>query len=123
MDVSEFTLEKLREDLAGLSPEEHGFTHIDLDRRPQRHGRLSGWILSAKDLNDVAGMPTTHGHAERTYLAEETDPFLQELIDAGAVIIGKSAAPELGLRVDTEPVGLPHPVSYTHLTLPTTPYV
>lgn len=109
MDVSKFTLEKLREDLAGLSPEEHGFTHIDLERRPQRHGRLSGWILSAKDLNDVAGMPTTHGHAERTYLAEETDPFLQELIDAGAVIIGKSAAPELGLRVDTEPVGLPHP--------------
>ena len=54
-------------------------------------------------------MPTTHGHAERTYVAAETDPFVQELIDAGALIIGKSSAPELGLRVDTEPVGLPHP--------------
>ena len=109
MDAKEFSVEQLREDLAGLGPEEHGFTYLDLERRPQRHERLSGWVLSAKDLNDVAGMPTTHGHAERTYVAAETDPFVQELIDAGAVIIGKSSAPELGLRVDTEPVGLPHP--------------
>ncbi|MDO5032968.1 amidase [Corynebacterium sp.] len=105
----EFSLEKLREDLAGLSAEEHGFTYLDLRRGPRGRGRLSGWILSAKDLNDVAGMPTTLGHAQRAYLAEETDPFLAELEDSGATIVGKSAAPELGLRVDTEPVGLPHP--------------
>ena len=109
MESTEFTLDKLREDLSGLSPAEHGFTYFDLERRPQAHGRLSGWILSVKDLNDVAGMPTTLGHAERAYVAEETDPFVQELIDAGALVIGKSAAPELGLRVDTEPVGLAHP--------------
>ncbi|HAT1131616.1 amidase [Corynebacterium striatum] len=105
----EFTLEKLRESVSSLSAEEHGFTHLDLDRRPQTQGRLSGWILSAKDLNDVVGMPTTLGHKARTYFPDVTDPFIADLEAQGALFIGKSAAPELGLRVDTEPVGLPHP--------------
>ncbi|WJY90669.1 amidase [Corynebacterium confusum] len=109
----EFSHAQLAADLAGLGPREHGFTYIDHERlaHPQqlRPGRLSGWVLSAKDLNDVAGMPTTLGSAKRTYLAAETDPFIAELEAAGADIVGKSAAPELGLRVDTEPVDLPHP--------------
>lgn len=75
----EFTLEKLRESVSSLSAEEHGFTHLDLDRRPQTQGRLSGWILSAKDLNDVVGMPTTLGHKARTYFPDVTDPFIADL--------------------------------------------
>ncbi|OFR40027.1 amidase [Corynebacterium sp. HMSC06D04] len=105
----DFSLAALRESLGHLSAEEHGFTHLDLERAPQAEGRLSGWILSAKDLNDVAGMPTTMGHAQRTYLPEFSDPFIERLEQQGARIVGKSAAPELGLRIDTEPVGLPHP--------------
>lgn len=110
----EFSLEQLRADLRGLSPQHHGFTHLDLDRRPRSTGRLSGWILSAKDLNDVEGMPTTLGSVHRQYVADETDPFLAQLEEEGALLVGKSAAPELGLTVDTEPIGLPHPVNPLH---------
>ena len=105
----DFSLGQLRQDLQGLTPEEHGFTYLDLDRSPTASGRLDGWVLSAKDLADVKGMRTTLGHIDRAYTATATDPFLAQLESEGAVIIGKSAAPELGLMVDTEPIGLPHP--------------
>lgn len=111
---SRFSIEQLARDLAGLTPQEHGFTYVDLARTPTAHGRLSGWILSAKDLNDVAGMPTSKGAKHRAYNAETTDGFLQDLEDEGALIIGKSSTPELGLRVDTEPVDMPHPVNPLH---------
>lgn len=115
----EFSVEQLTRDLESggpggrpLSAREHGFTHLALGAAaaaPSPSGRLEGWVLSAKDLHDVAGMPTTMGAAARTYVADSTDPFLQERLDAGATIVGKSAAPELGLMVDTEPHGLDHP--------------
>src|SRR5699024_12263893 len=58
-----------------LTPEEHGFSYIDLDREPVAQGDLSGWIIPAKDLYDVEGMPTTFGSKARTRMATETDPF------------------------------------------------
>ena len=105
----DFSVEQLRADLHGLAPEEHGFTYLDVDREPSGRGRLSGWVLSAKDLCDVRGMPTTLGNTDRTYYPERSDAFIEALEKQGARIIGKSSTPELGLRVDTEPVGLPHP--------------
>ncbi|APT93437.1 amidase [Corynebacterium phocae] len=100
----DFSLRQLCHDVAGLTPSQHGFTHLDLSRRPTGRGRLDGWILSAKNLQDVAGMPTMRG----THAATSTDPFLAELESQGATIVGKSAAPELGLWVDTP--GLDNPL-------------
>lgn len=97
-----------------MTPEQHGFSHIDLDRAPSATGRLSGWLIPAKDLYDVAGMPTTQGSIHRTYTATRTEPFLARLEAQGALIPGKSAAPELGLTIHTEPVGLPHPDNPLH---------
>lgn len=105
----DFSIERLRADVQGMGPQEHGFTYLDLQRTPTRTGRLRGWILSAKDLNDVAGMPTTLGNAKRTYYPAVSEPFIAKLEKQGAIFIGKSSTPELGLRVDTEPVDLPHP--------------
>ena len=110
-----FSRTQLARDLSGLTPQDHGFTYLDLSRTPKEEGRLSGWILSAKDLNDVAGMPTSKGAQYRAYNAETSDSVIQELEDSGALIIGKSSTPELGLRVDTEPVGMPHPVNPLHV--------
>lgn len=94
-----------------LPLEVHGFSYFAPEPTPQLNpsGRLAGWELSVKDLHDVAGMPTSLGSIHRRYIAETTDPFVAGLLAEGARVIGKSAAPELGLRVDTEPVGLPHP--------------
>ena len=111
---SRFSLSQLSRDLSTLTPQEHGFTYIDISRRPLAEGRLSGWILSAKDLNDVAGMPTSKGAKHRAYNAETSDATIAALEEQGALIVGKSATPELGLRVDTEPVDMPHPVNPLH---------
>src|SRR5690625_1656633 len=111
---SRFSLSQLSRDLSTLTPQEHGFTYIDISRRPLAEGRLSGWILSAKDLNDVAGMPTSKGAKHRAYNAETSDATIAALEKQGALIVGKSATPELGLRVDTEPVDMPHPVNPLH---------
>lgn len=60
-------------------------------------GPLAGVPVLVKDLEDVAGMPTTHGSllfAEN--VAQEDSTHVARLRRAGAVIIGKSAAPEFG---------------------------
>lgn len=93
--------------LQGLSPSEHGFAHLNLTRPATADGDLTGWVIPAKDLNDVGGMPTTFGAARRTRFAEETDPFVAAYEARGAVVPGKSAASELGLSVDAEPRDLP----------------
>ncbi len=103
----DFSVAQLRADLAGLDAQQHGFTALDFDRRPTGRGRLDGWVLSAKDLNDVAGFPTSLGKAGWAYQAEVTDPFLAALEDAGAVLVGKSAASELGLVIDVPGVDNP----------------
>lgn len=113
-------VEELAEALTGLTPREHGFTHLDLDaahaaaerldRTPAaRRGRLHGLVLPVKDLHDVAGQPTSHGAVNRIRQAVRTDPFLAPLLAEGMVVPGKSATCELGLTIYTEPVGLPAP--------------
>ena len=93
--------------LEGLTAEQHGFSHIDLEREPVAEGDLSGWIIPAKDLYDVEGMPTTFGSKARTRMATETDPFIAAYEARGARIPGKSVSSELGLTVDAEPRDLP----------------
>ncbi|GAA1475309.1 amidase [Corynebacterium felinum] len=119
------SLEALVQKVQSLRPEEHGFAYFDPDiltsclsgahtqptqRRPQEKNlRLSGWIIPAKDLSDVAGMPTTMGNASRRYIAADTDAFVARYQRQGALVPGKSLSPEMGLSAYTEPVGLPHP--------------
>lgn len=115
----DFSLAQLARDIAGLTPREHGFTYLDTARLKNpapasKAGDLDGWVLSVKDLTDVAGMPTSYGALARTRMAKATDPFIAALERRGALVIGKSATPELGLRIDTEPVGLPHPDNPLH---------
>ena len=93
--------------LEHLTPEQHGFSYIDLDHEPVAEGDLSGWIIPAKDLYDVAGMPTTFGSKARTRMATETDDFIAAYEARGARIPGKSVSSELGLTVDAAPRDLP----------------
>lgn len=51
---------------------------------------LYGMILSVKDCIDMAGEPTTSACPEYSYIAEETAPAIQLLLDAGALYIGKT---------------------------------
>ena len=76
-------------------------------------GPLHGVPVAIKDLDDVAGVRTTSGSRlfdER--VAEESDPFVTRLEEAGAIVIGKTNTPEFGLGCTTDnlvagPTGTP----------------
>ncbi|WP_347354937.1 amidase [Intrasporangium sp.] len=72
--------------------------------RGERQGWMHGFPHAVKDLADVAGLPTTKGF----YRPLESVPpatcdagFVQRIRAAGAIFIGKTNTPELGLGSQT----------------------
>lgn len=68
---------------------------------------LSGVPYLIKDLDDVKGLPTTHG--SRIFgdqIAETTSPTAKSAIDAGMIVLGKTNTPEFGLLATTESLRL-----------------
>lgn len=64
---------------------------------------LCGVPVPIKDLNDVAGWPTSHGsRAVSDEPAAEDDPVVARLRQAGCVVMAKTATPELGTIAMTE---------------------
>ncbi|HET9267942.1 MAG TPA: allophanate hydrolase [Vicinamibacterales bacterium] len=51
---------------------------------------LAGVPFAVKDNIDVAGLPTTAGCPAYSYVPERTAPVVQRLLDAGAILIGKT---------------------------------
>jgi len=51
---------------------------------------LWGIPFAVKDNIDVAGLPTTAGCPSYSYMPAETAPAVQRLLDAGAILIGKT---------------------------------
>lgn len=51
---------------------------------------LYGLPFAVKDNFDVPGLPTSNGCPATTYVAQSTGPAVQRLIDAGAILIGKT---------------------------------
>jgi len=94
-----------------LNPGLNAFVHIDaelarrtsedVDRRlaeGEDPGPLAGVPIGVKDLEDCAGMPTSHGsllYKGRPPVAADS-MHLARLRAAGAVPVGKTAAPEFG---------------------------
>jgi amidase len=75
----------------------------EADKNP-RQGWLHGIPIAIKDLSDAAGFPTTLGGSplvSHTNVAKTSDDFCQRLEDAGAIVIGKTNAPEHGLGSNT----------------------
>ena len=63
------------------------------DKKP-----LSGLPLAPKDLLDVNGFPTTYGFpGYKNYFPNKNSLLVDRLIDAGAIIIGKTNTAELGV--------------------------
>jgi amidase len=82
-------------------------------------GPLHGMPFTAKDLNDATPYPTTYGSrafADNTPAADAA--CIARLRRAGAVLIGKTNTPEMGMRPTTEnllfgPTRNPHDTSRT----------
>jgi allophanate hydrolase len=62
-----------------------------LDADPERAALpLFGQTLGVKDNIDVAGLPTTAGCPEFSYNPTVSAPAVQRLVDAGAIVLGKT---------------------------------
>ena len=70
---------------------------------------LFGVPFAVKDNIDVAGMPTTAGCPDFAYMPERTSPVVQSLLDAGAILIGKTNLDQFatGLVGVRSPYGVP----------------
>src|ERR1700730_3902647 len=75
-----------------LAPREESLARAaELEARAAaRSLALFGIPFAVKDNFDVAGLPTTAGCPEFAHVAEETATVVQRLIDAGAILIGKT---------------------------------
>jgi amidase len=69
------------------------------------NGPLAGVPLLIKDaVQDYAGLPTANGsRGLRHAVPAQHSTVVQRLLDAGAVIIGKTNTPELALKGFTDP--------------------
>ena len=68
---------------------------------------LAGLTLAVKDNTDVAGLPTTAGCPAYAYRPGTSAPVVQRLVDAGAVVVGKTNMDQFatGLTGSRSPYG------------------
>jgi allophanate hydrolase len=69
---------------------------------------LYGIPFGVKDSIDVAGWPTTLACPGYAYVAEETAPVVQRLLDAGAILIGKNNLDQFATGLNG--TRTPHPI-------------
>jgi aspartyl-tRNA(Asn)/glutamyl-tRNA(Gln) amidotransferase subunit A len=71
-----------------------------VEPRPGGTGPLAGRTLAVKDLFDTAGIRTTYGSGlYREHVPYRTALSAQRLLDAGAVLVGKTHLPEFAWSV------------------------
>ena len=88
-------------DAAALREAEELSRRTDLERLP-----LAGVPVAVKENMRVAGLPTQHGSAGVPRVPERTDSaIVRRLRNAGAIVIGKTAMPELAIFPFTEGPG------------------
>jgi allophanate hydrolase len=73
---------------------------------------LRGVPFAVKDNIDVAGMPTTAACPDFAYVPDRTAPVVQRLLDAGALLVGKTNLDQFatGLTGARSPYGAPESV-------------
>ena len=72
-----------------LVPRSHALLLANEIGRSAR-GPLYGVPFAVKDNFDVAGLPTTAGCPDFSYVAQQTAPVVERLLAAGAILIGKT---------------------------------
>lgn len=72
-----------------LVPEEQALSAVQ-GSGPAANSPLFGIPFAVKDNIDVAGLPTTAGCPAFSHMAFETAPVVRRLLDAGAILIGKT---------------------------------
>lgn len=66
-------------------------------------GPLHGVPITIKECFDWVGSPTTIGlESRKNNISQDTDPYVQRLLDAGAIILGKTNVPQLMVYFEGE---------------------
>ena len=83
-----------------------------LENEGPRDRPLWGMPFAVKDNIDVAGLPTTAACPGYAYIASSTAPAVQRLLDAGALLVGKTNLDQFatGLTGTRSPYGVPRNV-------------
>lgn len=70
---------------------------------------LYGVPFAVKDNIDIEGLPTTAGCPDFSYVAKQTAPVVQRLLDAGGILVGKTNLDQFatGLTGARSPYGVP----------------
>jgi len=70
---------------------------------------LYGVPFAVKDNIDIKGLPTTAGCPDFAYVAKQTAPVVQRLLDAGGILVGKTNLDQFatGLTGVRSPYGVP----------------
>jgi aspartyl-tRNA(Asn)/glutamyl-tRNA(Gln) amidotransferase subunit A len=99
-----------------LNPSVNAFVHVrnrddiladaravdDTVRSGEDAGPLAGVPIGVKDLEDVEGVPTSHGSLLGSPVPAGADSTnVSRLRAAGAIVIGKTNTPEFGYSIDT----------------------
>ena len=72
-------------------------------RRGEGLGPLHGVPITVKTNVDVEGQPTPNGiPANSDVIATEHSPVVKNLLNAGAVIVGRTNTPEFSMRLTTD---------------------
>jgi aspartyl-tRNA(Asn)/glutamyl-tRNA(Gln) amidotransferase subunit A len=110
-------LEQSRRRIEAVNPGINAFAYLDWAQAEQLAaqidsaiaggadpGRLAGVPFAVKDIQDCAGMPTTHGSLayQNAGPALQDDPSVARLRRAGAVPVGKTTTPEFALDSITD---------------------
>jgi aspartyl-tRNA(Asn)/glutamyl-tRNA(Gln) amidotransferase subunit A len=112
VDLMRATLERI----AGLNPVLNAFVALRADEalaearaleerigRGEDPGPLAGLPFGVKDMEDVAGLPTTHGSVPfRDQVAAADSTQVARLRRAGAIPVGKTNTPEFGYTAFTK---------------------
>lgn len=74
-----------------------------LDAQTENLGALHGVPVTIKINVDQIGQATSNGlPALKDWIARENAPLVKNLLDAGAVVIGRTNTPEFSFRIDTD---------------------
>ncbi|MHA7685887.1 amidase [Cupriavidus sp. PET2-C1] len=92
--------------IVNLAPDESLLAQADMADADLARGRDRGWLhgipIAIKDFADAVGFPTTKGCELLAANMPRTDSIMTaRLKDAGCIVIGKTATPELGLGSHT----------------------
>jgi allophanate hydrolase len=118
-------IEKNGDDHVWILRFDAGYLASQIDRLPKTIDTgtfaklpLYGIPFAIKDNMDVEGFPTTAACPDYAYIAKRTAPVVQKLLDAGAILVGKTNMTQfaIGLAGERSPYGIArNPYSSDHI--------